>query len=118
MKDFCEINGREYRVEFNFNAIGDFCAIKGVGLEIFEKFGELGINDFILLFHCGIVEGERLEGRDCELTLRDLGAALTADDLEHVAEIINRHYTAPSAGEGDGGNGSGEAKKKIRWQSR
>lgn len=117
MKDFVEINGREYRVEFNFNAVGDFCAIKGAGLDIFERFGDLGINDFILLFHCGIVEGERLEGRDCDLTLRDLGAVIDATDLEHVATIIERHY-AGQANSGDGSKTGSEAKKKTRWLSR
>ena len=117
MKDFVEIDGRQYRVEFNFNAIGDFCAIKGAGLDVFERFSELGINDLILLFHCGIVEGERLEGRDCDLTLRDLGAVIDASDFEHVAEIIERHYAGRAQG-AEGGKTGSEAKKKTRWLSR
>ncbi|MCQ2137889.1 MAG: hypothetical protein MJY60_04205 [Bacteroidales bacterium] len=114
--DCIQIEDREYRIEFNFNAIGDFLDAKGYTLSKLERFADLSANDIVTLICCGIHEGERLEGRECDLQPKDIGAVMTGDDITAAIELINKHYTGKALA--DGGEGVVESKKKIRWTTK
>ena len=66
--DLLNIKGRDYRVECNWKACMDFLKAKGTdSIEGLTNIATLAPSDLSLLAICCIREGERLEGRDCEL---------------------------------------------------
>lgn len=73
-KDYIEYSGKRYRVECNFNAITEF--LEATGKDTFD--GLAGIahlkpSDLAPLMAASINEGERIEGRECKLTGKDVG---------------------------------------------
>lgn len=112
--DFVEIGGKEYRVEFNWNALGDYLEEKGCGLQDLQKFTDMGANDMTILAWAGIKEGERLEGRKFEMSPRDLGVYLTGSDATAIIDIFSRHYLGKDAEKG-GTEEPAASKKKLRW---
>ena len=78
-KEYIEVGGKKYRVEANWNAVAEFCAKKGaVKLSQLDILSRLGVGDILTLMHCCIKEGERMDGRDFELTEQDLGSVANA----------------------------------------
>lgn len=73
--DYIEIDGKRMRVEGNWNAICDFLAERGKdtfdGLVGMDK---ITPGDIAPLMAACIREGERLDGRPCSLSSKDIGA--------------------------------------------
>jgi len=111
MKDFIEIGGTEYRVEVNWNAIGDFLDVKGYDLTELSKVGAMKVADMTTLLWCSIVEGERLEGREFKIAERDLGAMIGPSDLKSFIEVFSRYFSSKSNATG----GDSVKKKNNRW---
>ena len=66
--DKITINGRECRVECNWRACTEFLKAKGSDtIQGLTDIATLAPSDLALLAICCIREGERLEGRDCDL---------------------------------------------------
>ena len=90
-KDYMNIGGKQYRIEVNWNAVGDFLA--AVGRDSLEELSNIGVlkpSEIATFIACAANEGERLEGRECALKGRDVGAMMTADDLAVFLEIYIR----------------------------
>ena len=74
MKETVVLNGNEYRVAANWNAIRDYCQRKGV--TDLSKIGSVlcfGLDGVLTMAHCCIKEGERLEGRELGISEMELG---------------------------------------------
>lgn len=87
-KSFITINGREYRVEVNWNALSSF--LKSVGRDTLEGLSDLTSlrpSDIAPLMAAAINEGERLEGRESHLTGESLGEVIRPSDVGKFMEI-------------------------------
>ena len=90
-KDIIAIAGKTYRVEVNWNALSAF--LRAVGRDTIEdlaSFNTLRPSEITALMAACIVEGERLEGRECTLSALDLGAVIQAQDVAAFMEIYIR----------------------------
>jgi hypothetical protein len=73
-KDFITINGKEVRVEVNWNAIVAFLETSGQdNLQALTGLTNLKPSDIAGLMAASINEGEALEGRESSLTAQDIG---------------------------------------------
>lgn len=85
--DRLTIQGKEYRVECNFNAISDYMTQKGeTTLAFLEQ--PLSMQDQFTLMVCCINEGERLEGREHSYTAKDLGAGSMLATAEAIRDFL------------------------------
>ena len=91
MKETITINGKEYRVAVNWNAIRDYCQRKGIkDLTQIDSVLSFNIDGLLTLAHCCIKEGERLEGRQLEETEEDLGAMMAPMEMTEFAKSYVR----------------------------
>ena len=75
MKDFIDIDGKQLRVEANWNAQVAFLEAQGRNtLDHITDLQSLRPSDLTYLAAACINEGERLEGHDCHITAMELGA--------------------------------------------
>lgn len=104
IKEYINLDGKKYRVEANWNAVADFCRRKGVvNLTQLDILSRIGIDDVLTLMSCCIKEGERLDGKDFDLTEQDLGSLANASV---VSEFITMYVQQSQPG--GGGKGSGK----------
>jgi hypothetical protein len=94
--DSIEINGKDYRIEFNWNTVCNFIEKEKKTLADLEKLNELPPRQITCLLWCGMVEGCRLEGIDFPFTVDDFGAALTVNDIADIFNIYRRHTSVTS----------------------
>ena len=95
MKEFISIDGKEYRVVANWNAIRDYCYRKRV--KNLQEIGNVlcfGLDGVLTMAQCCIKEGERLEGRELEFDEVGLGAIMMPVDMTRFLEIYTRQTTA------------------------
>jgi hypothetical protein len=86
-KDYIAIAGQEYRVEVNWNALAAF--LKEVGRDTIEElaaFSTIRPSEIAPLMWACLAEGERLEGREFNLSILNLGALITP---RHVADFMD-----------------------------
>ncbi|MFR4036352.1 MAG: hypothetical protein ACLTZT_00280 [Butyricimonas faecalis] len=94
MKEVININGKNYRVAANWNAIRDYCQRKGI--RNLQEIGNVlcfGLDGILTMAHCCIKEGERLDGRELELDEVGFGAIMTPVDMTRFLEIYTRQTT-------------------------
>ena len=109
MKEYLRIGGKAYRAEANWNAIAAYCRRKGVtDLAGLDVLGNVGVEDVIPLMHCCLKEGERLEGRDLDLTEDDLGSLANAAT---VGAFMQLYVRQSQAGPVEDAAGSGKKKQ-------
>lgn len=73
-KDFITLNGKDVRVEVNWNAIVAFLKTSGQdNLQALTGLTSLKPSDIAGLMAAAINEGESLEGRESSLTAQDIG---------------------------------------------
>jgi len=93
-KHYIELGGIKYRVEFNWNTTASFLAATGrddmASLVTFS----FAPTDMTALVRCAIKEGERLEGREFNLTAEEIGEYLTATKVMEVLRIFKIHNGA------------------------
>ena len=107
MKEYLKVGGREYRAEANWNAVAAYCRRKGVAdLGGLDVLGRIGVEDVLPLMYCCLKEGERLEGRDFDLTEDDLGSLANAATVGQFMQLYVRQSQA------DTGEDGGSGKKK------
>lgn len=91
-KDFLKIGDKEYRVEANWNAIAGFCRKREItdlaGLDILIH---IAIDDILPLMHSCITEGERLEGREFQMSEEELGSIVNTVTMGEFMRIYARH---------------------------
>lgn len=95
MKDFIEIGDKKYRVAANMNAIRDY-GIRTGNTDL-SKIGDVltfPLDSMGTMAHCCIKEGERLEGREFNLSELDLGAEMLPVHMLEFARVYTRQVTA------------------------
>lgn len=95
IKDTLTIGGTEYHVACNMNALLDFAKDSGN-----DDFGAIAAfakdpkpSDMLPLIAACVREGERLAGRECTLTGKDIGAVAGFGLLTEFMEIFGRSMT-------------------------
>lgn len=86
--DTIEINGQNYRVEFNWNAIVDFLESENLKLTDVDALDNLKPGQITALIYAGIKEGARLEDKTFDYSVKDLGAALNIQEIAAMLEIF------------------------------
>ena len=90
-KDYINIGGKEYRVEVNWNALAAFLAAVGRdSIEELAHFNTIRPSEITALIAACIIEGERLDGRKCNISALDLGAIITPNDVAAFMDIYVR----------------------------
>lgn len=110
-KDYITIAGQDYRLAINWNTIEDFLDRTGRRWDDIAKLGDLKGRDVTLLIECAVVEGERLEGHECTVTAKDIGAELSAEDVGAFMQLFLRYFSSGKGVE-EGKGEAGDAKKK------
>lgn len=91
MNETMTIGGKEFRVECNMNALMDFLQERGTDdFSAIADVTKLKPSDMLPLMAACIREGERLEGRKCDLTSKDIGAVADFSTLGSFIAIFNR----------------------------
>lgn len=86
-----EIGGKAYAVACNMNALMDFLSERGTDdFSALSDLNKLKPTDLLPLIAACIREGERLEGRECGLTGKDIGAVADFGLLTRFMEIFGR----------------------------
>ena len=112
MKNKIKIAGRTFRVEFNWNAMADYCDLSGISdLSRLDNLGVISAHEMRTFIFCAIKEGERMDGRELELSPVDLGALLRPDDIGRIMSIYSSQTTS---GINHVNNNQGEETKKKR----
>ena len=86
-KSFITIGGKEYRVEVNWNALTKF--LEAVGRDTLEGLSDIASmkpSDIAPLMAAAINEGERLEGKQSNLTGESLGEIIRPS---HVGKFMD-----------------------------
>lgn len=92
--DYMIIGGVKYRVEVNWNTITNFLAATGHDtLQALAQIANLKPSEISALIVEAIREGERLDGRDCNLTALDLGTILQPKHVGEFMDIYIRQYS-------------------------
>ena len=94
MKEVININGKNYRVAANWNAIRDYCQRKGI--RNLQEIGNVlcfGLDGILTMAHCCIKEGERLEGRELGISEMELGEMFSPGMMTKFIEIYARQTT-------------------------
>lgn len=94
-KDFMTIGGRKVRVEVNWNSLASFLAF--IGEDTYEglaNIGKMKPSQAPALMAAAINEGERLEGRESNLSPLDVGAIIRPADVEAFMNIYVRQSAA------------------------
>ena len=90
-KDYIKIGGIQYRVEVNWNALASF--LREVGRDTIDElasFNTIRPSEIAALIWACIAEGERLDGREFKLSILDVGAVITPEDVAGFMEIYIR----------------------------
>lgn len=108
MKETININGEEYCLVVNWNAVQDYCKRKGINNLIqIDSVLSFNIDGMLTMAHCCIKEGERLEGRILDISEEELGNIMTPVSMTEFAKCYVRQVTT-------GITDVGVAKKKRR----
>lgn len=94
--DSIEINGKDYRIEFNWNTVCNFIERENKTLADLEKLNEMTPKQITSLLYSGMLEGCRMEGVSFPFSLDDFGAALSVTDIADILNIYRRHTSVQS----------------------
>ena len=96
--DRIEINGNAYRVEVNWNAITAFLEASGRDdVQSLIGLSSLKPSDLAGLLAAAINEGERLEGRECALKAKEVGAMAGFDTMAQFIQIFAKQTNPKGA---------------------
>jgi hypothetical protein len=93
---YIEINGKQVRIEFNWNTTIEFLERCGIDL---DKFVELSTGNKITPRHIrqlawsGAIEGERLDGRELEYDEIAFGSMLYPGQIKEVLAIFADQFS-------------------------
>ncbi len=109
---YITIGGTRYRAEFNWNAITAFLVESGADtMEGLKHLKDLKPSELTALAAAAIIEGERIDGRKCELTKEDIGRVITADTMRELVNIFVEQ-SSNGAGNSEEPQDGAPAKKK------
>jgi len=108
-KDYITLSGKRYRVEVNWNAMLDFAeqrGLKNIG-ELMDV-NEIDKDNVADLCAAGIREGERLEGRECRITGKEVAEQIVPREMMRFVGIYVSHISPKLPEE----EGDGEEKER------
>lgn len=108
-KDYIILSGKRYRVEVNWNAMLDFAeqrGLKNIG-ELMDV-NEIDKENVADLCAAGIREGERLEGRECRITGKEVAELIAPREMMRFVGIYVSHISPKLPEE----EGDGEKKER------
>ena len=115
MYEFIELGGKQYPIRFGMNALRLFCKETKTSLAEFEKMvSNLGLDHACLLILCGLKDGARKAGQQCELVVEDIADFLDEDFsiLEKAMEFLTESFNTKFEGNVKGGKKKAPKKKK------
>lgn len=121
-KDTITLAGKAYRVEINMAAIERFEESSGLPMSRFEQLAASAsdkgksIDAKIMLqhMHAGIIEGEKLDNRDCHLTLNELKQKVRPCDLSHfITHVFIPQYMGDTSKEAQK---TAKKKERRKWR--
>ena len=85
---FVEIGEKKYPIKFGFNSLRKYSMKTGTTLAQLNQIGDnMGLNDALVLIHCGIEDGYRAAKQECELSIDDLADAMDGD-MEAISRCM------------------------------
>lgn len=102
--DVVEINRKPWRIEFNWNTIAAFLEANNLELAAVDELQQLKPSQITDLIFEGLKEGARIEGKEFPYSAKDVGAAISVNDIAALLTIFQKHVTAKNTGD--------DAKKK------
>ena len=96
-KRFVKIRGKLYRVEVNWNTFEEFSRLKGALITDAMSMSLQEGDNIKVMMTAAIREGERLEGREFNLTPVQLGEILNPIAVTQFLQVYKDHYV----GDGD-----------------
>ncbi len=112
MKEYIELEGKKYRIEFNWNTITEFCELKNISdLSALDSLKNLSAGDLRLFIHCALKEGERMDGKEFNITALELGGILKFHDIQRLMLVFKKQSSFSVASEVT----TKEVKKKRRF---
>lgn len=123
-KDHIQIGGKNYRVEFNWNAITDFLEREELSLDMVDDLRTLKPSKITGLIYAGVCEGCRLDEQVFPFSKLEFGAMVTPPIVGELLLIYRRQveYKPEKATDKPTEEAAtGEPKKKRRsffqWKS-
>lgn len=108
-KDYIILSGKRYRVEVNWNAMLDFAERVGISnMGELMDVNELDLKNVPDLCAAGIREGERLEGRECNITAKEVSEQIVPREMMRFVGIYVSHISPKLPEE----EGDGEEKER------
>lgn len=90
-KDTISVGGKDYKVACNMNALMDYLVERGTDdFTALTDITKLRPSDMLPLMAACIREGERLEGRECAITGKDIGAVADFSVMSAFMDIFGR----------------------------
>ena len=85
---FIEINNKKLPIKFGFNALRKYSMKTGTTLAQLNQIGDnMGLNDALVLIHCGIEDGYRAAKQECQISIDDL-ADLIDGDFDSIGKAM------------------------------
>ena len=85
--DYVEIDGKDYRIEWNWNTITNFLQTTGKELADIDRIAGMNPSDITRFVHCALVEGCRIDGVEFPFTVEQFGGLMEVADIPVVLEI-------------------------------
>jgi hypothetical protein len=95
--DYIEINGKKFRIEFNWNAISSFIEDNNLSLSSIDELDNLKPSQITSLIFNAIKEGARIENIPFNFNEKDVGASLSLKNISDILVVFNRQVQATNA---------------------
>lgn len=108
-KDYVKLGEKTYRVEVNWNAMLDFADRRGLtNIGELMDVNEIDKDNVADLCAAGIREGERLDGRECAITGKEVAETIAPREMMRFIGIYVSHISPKLPEE----EGDGEEKER------
>lgn len=109
-KHYIELGGRRFRAEYNWNALTSF--LVATGQDTMEGMSDLKMrpSEIAKMIFFAVREGERLDGRELDITEEWIGENLDTQKVVEIFSIFNAHTSNGAKAE------PGESKKKSLFR--
>jgi len=94
MNDYIEIEGKKYRVEFNWNTIANFLDAEKIPLDKLDDMSKMTANQVSSLIYSAMKEGCRKDKIDFPYVKEDFCAMLQPDDVGALIFIYQKQTTS------------------------
>ena len=93
--DSIEINGTDYRIEFNWNTVCNFIENENKTLADLDRLNEMTPRQITSFIYEAIKEGCRMENVSFPFTLQDFGAMIRIQEIAEILKIYTKQTSVP-----------------------